>query len=658
MRIELEGGTKLKFFQDLYREARGYMQELLEGMDRSLKQYKGSKEIDGSDVEAKTVRNITYELVESQITGYVPTAKVDPKMWSEINERRAKSIETLLSNKRNDLSFEKMNDMDERYSPIYGGSVWLTEWDESIITHNTVGDVTVSCLAPMKFTGQPHLYEVQDMEYCFIEFETTKEDIERRYNVTPKVADEAESEENSDDKTATLFVCYYRDNEGRVCQYVWSGDTELLDMEDYFSRKRKVCKKCGRKEQICSCDNPKFELQSEEWEELTRDIPLTYGGFIPAESQVIKDGQPVFVTEMRESVTPQGGMAMENVAGTLLSVPTEVQVPKLEKTKLPYYRPNMLPIVIRKNTSQENSLFGQSDVEFIRPQQQAINKIESRILEKILESGVFPIVPDDCTVELDNSVYKKVFKMKPGEQGQFGRMDLSVDISKDIAAAERQYDQAKRILGITDSYQGQYDSSAQSGKAKQLQIQQAAGRLDSKRQMKNAAYSEIDKIIFQYYLAFADEPRPAAYRDAMGRMQNVVFNRYDFIERDEAGVYYYNDDFLFSCDATVDVDKQRDILWQENRQNFQQGAYGDPAMPQTQLIFWLNMEKAHYPFAHDNVERLREEIARQQEMAQYQAAIAEREAVIGQQSNEIAQNKSYEDFLMNKLINNAKGGNA
>ena len=101
----------------------------------------------------------------------------------------------------------------------------------------------------------------------------------------------------------------------------------------------------------------------------------------------------------------------------------------------------------------------------------------------------------------------------------------------------------------------------------------------------------------------------------MGRSQNISFNRYDFISRDEAGEYYYEDGYLFSTDATVDVERQRELLWQENRQNFQQGAYGDPSLPQTQLIFWLNMERAHYPFAHDNVERLRDEIARMQQMA-------------------------------------------
>lgn len=658
MRIDLEGSTKLRFFQDLYTEARAAADGLLDQMKRNLDQYKGSDEIDGSDVRAKTVRNITYELVESQITGYIPTAKVDPKKWSEKNERLAKSIETLIANKRNDLNFEKMNDMDERYSPIYGGSVWHVEFDSSITTHDTVGDAVVTCLAPSHFVGQPNLFEVQDMEYCFLTFDTTKEQIERMYGVSPKVAEETENEDDADDKTATLYICYYRDDEGKVCRYVWSGDTELDDVTDYFSRKRKVCKKCGKREELCECEKPKFELLNEEYEEVERDIPLTDGGVIPAESVVIKDGMPVMVTEMHDSVTPQGGMAMENVAGAFLAIPTEVQVPKTEPTKLPYYRPTMIPVVIRKNTSQEDSLFGQSDVEFIRPQQQAINKIESRILEKVIAGGVYPMVPDGCNVDLDNSVFKKVFRVKPGESGSYGRLDLAVDISKDVMAAERQYDQAKRILGITDSYQGQYDSSAQSGKAKQLQIQQAAGRLDSKRQMKNAAYAEIDKIIFQYYLAFADEPRPAVYKDAMGRLQNVEFNRYDFIERDEAGVYYYNDEFLFSCDATVDVDKQRDLLWQENRQNFQQGAYGDPALPQTQLIFWLNMEKTHYPFAHDNVERLREEVARQQQMAEMQAMLQQKDQQIAAQMGEIEKRAGYENYLIGELQKRTTGGKA
>ena len=647
MKIELEDQSKLTFFQSLYTEARSAAEEQYADLEKHLAQYKGSRVIDDSDVEAKTVRNITYELVESQVTSYLPTPAVTPKMWSDKNERNAKSIETLLRNKRDELPFEKLNDMDERFNPIYGGSVWLIEWDNSIATHNTVGDVKISCLSPKRFTGQPSIYDVKEMEYCFIEFETTKEDIVRKYGVSPSIADETESDENADDKTATLYVCYYKNDRDKVCQYIWSADTELLDLEDYYARKRRVCKRCGKGEELCSCENPKLELQNEEYEEVTLDIPLSDGSFIPSMSEVYKDGQPVMERQKKQMLEEDGSPAMEDVNGVLMPLLADMDVPKMEKTRLPFYTPNILPIVIRKNTSEEDKLLGQSDCAFIRPQQQAINKLETRIMEKLLGSGVFPIVPDTWEGDMDNSIYKRVFRTKPNEIGSFGRVDLQVDVSRDIAQADRLYDQAKRILGITDSYQGQYDSSAQSGKAKQIQVQQAAGRLDSKRQMKNAAYAEIDQIIFQYYLAYADEPRPAIYIDAQGRKQNVIFNRYDFIERDEAGEYYYNDEYLFAADASIDIEKSRELLWQENRQNFQQGAYGDPSIPQTLLIFWQNMEKAHYPWAHDNVERIKEEIARQQGIEQLQEQI-------GGLQQEVQDRAGYENYLLEQI----NGGNA
>lgn len=647
MKIELGDQSKLTFFQSLYTEARSAAEEQYADLEKHLAQYKGSRVIDDSDVEAKAIRNITYELVESQVTSYLPTPAVTPKMWSDKNERNAKSIETLLRNKRDELPFEKLNDMDERFNPIYGGSIWLIEWDNSIATHNTVGDVKISCLSPKRFTGQPSIYDVKEMEYCFIEFETTKEDIVRKYGVSPSIADETESDENADDKTATLYVCYYKNDRDKVCQYIWSADTELLDLEDYYARKRRVCKRCGKREELCSCENPKLELQNEEYEEVTLDIPLSDGSFIPSMSEVYKDGQPVMERQKKQMLEEDGSPAMEDVNGVLMPLLADMDVPKMEKTRLPFYTPNILPIVIRKNTSEEDKLLGQSDCAFIRPQQQAINKLETRIMEKLLGSGVFPIVPDTWEGDMDNSIYKRVFRTKPNEIGSFGRVDLQVDVSRDIAQADRLYDQAKRILGITDSYQGQYDSSAQSGKAKQIQVQQAAGRLDSKRQMKNAAYAEIDQIIFQYYLAYADEPRPAIYIDAQGRKQNVIFNRYDFIERDEAGEYYYNDEYLFAADASIDIEKSRELLWQENRQNFQQGAYGDPSIPQTLLIFWQNMEKAHYPWAHDNVERIKEEIARQQGIEQLQEQI-------GGLQQEVQNRAGYENYLLEQI----NGGNA
>ena len=56
------------------------------------------------------------------------------------------------------------------------------------------------------------------------------------------------------------------------------------------------------------------------------------------------------------------------------------------------------------------------------------------------------------------------------------------------------------------------------------------------------------------------------------------------------------------------------------------------------------MEKAHYPWAHDNVERIKEEIQRQQEIAQYQQRIQ-------QLDNEVSNRKNYEEYLKSQISN-------
>jgi hypothetical protein len=633
MRVDKD--NKLQFFKDLFENAKGQQSALRDDFDKWSKQYKGDLTIDGSDEPALTGRNITYELIESQFSSYLPSTAVTPEVYSERNDRNAKSIERLLKNKRNQLPFEKMNDIDERYSPIYGGSIWLVEWDNSIKTHNTVGDVKITCWSPSHFVGQPCIYDIDDMEYCFITFETTKEDLVRKYGVPIDVADDTESENGGEtDETATVNVCYYKNDEDKICQYIWSGDTELQDIEDYYSRKVYVCKNCGRRKELCTCDKPDYELQDDEYEELDHDIVLSDGSVIPAASPVMKDGQVVMEESQQQAVLEDGSVAMDEINGIMIPATVPVQVPKLERTKLPYYTPSKFPIIIRKNTSQEDSLFGQSDCEFIRPQQQAINKIESRILEKLMSAGVYPTAPEDYIGQFDNGLYKNVIKVGQGNYKLFGRIDLQVDLTQDISQSERLYQQSKRIMGITDSYQGQADSTAQSGKAKQIQVNQSAGRLDSKRKMKNAAYAEIDEVIFLYYLAYADEPRAMSYVDSMGRLQNAQFNRYDFIERDENGEYYYNTQYLFGTDPTGDVEQSRETIWSENRLNFQNGCYGNPQQLETLLIFWQQMERHHYPDARDMVERIRGIIEAQREQLEQQLAVE-------QQKNKDLQTQAY-----------------
>ena len=571
---------RLERFSSLYENAKNCYSESLSLYERHMKQYRGDMEIDGSREPALTVRNITYEIVESQISSDIPHPKVDAACYSEKKSRNAKAIERLLLSVRDKLPYEELNDVDERYTYVFGGSVWYVEWDNSLRLGKEVGGVRIYCLSPMNFIPQPNISEIDDMEYCFLKFTTTREEVMRKYGITKERADYAEydtsSTDGGDGDTVTVITAFYRDRDGEIGKFVFSGGVTLYDMPKFYRRKIRICKKCGEGEELCRCKKKSFYDKDQISEILPERILLSDGSEIPPYSPVIS-----------------GGRLSEN-DGRI----------KMKNSEIPYYTPRSFPIVIRKNTSFGDSLFGQSDCEYIRPEQQAINKIESRILQKLLRAGITPIVPEDASISLNNSVFGQVIKMKPGESAsQYGKVDTTPDISQDIAEAERLYDHAKRTLGISDALQGLDAYTPESGYARQLKISQASGRLESKRKMKHTAYADMDRLIFEQYLAFADEPRSLAFRDAYGRIHNSEFNRYDFIEFDViSGEYYYDDAYLFSVDLNAGAEYQREALWERNLENLKAGTLGDPSDPITLLRYWQCQERAHYPHARENVE--------------------------------------------------------
>ena len=136
--------------------------------------------------------------------------------------------------------------------------------------------------------------------------------------------------------------------------------------------------------------------------------------------------------------------------------------------------------------------------------------------------------------------------------------------------------------------------------------------------MKNKAYADLFRMMFEFWLAYGDEPRPVTYQDAQGHTQYEQFNRYDFLEQDSDGQYYWNDQFLFSVDTTDTLASNREAMWQETRQNLQNGAFGDPAATETLILFWTKMEQLHYPGAGDTKQALEQRAQREAQAAQQQ----------------------------------------
>ena len=576
----LTSEERLLLFSDLYENAKAAYADSLEAFERHYAQYKGSDAIDGSTERACAVRNITYEIIESQISSDIPPPKVDSACYSERRDRNAKSIERLLCAVRDKLPYERMNDLDERYTYIYGTSVWYAEWDNSIKIGREVGGVRLYCLPPRDFIPQPSVTDVHDMEYCFLNFVSTGSDIMSRYGISLEDLAQCDSDSAEIEEYGTYYVtvAFYKDERGEIGKLVFSGEKLLLDMPEAYSRKIKICRICSQDEEGCRCKKKSFITENVPYETRESKSLRLYGGRIPSFTPSLEGGVPTPISDTGSIMNP---------------------------AKVPYYTPKSFPIVIRKNTSADGQLLGQSDCEYIRPEQQAINKLESRILMKLLRAGVMPILPEDATVTVNNSVFGQVIRMKPGESAaQYGKVDTTPDVSQDIAEAERLYQHSKRILGISDALQGiDRATSVESGYARQLKIAQAAGRLESKKKMKHTAYADLDRIIFELYLAFADEPRALVYKDAYGRIHNAEFNRYDFIEFDLTdGKFYYDDAYLFSVDLNGGAEYQREALWERNLENLRAGTLGSPDSPATLLRYWQCQERAHYPYARENVE--------------------------------------------------------
>ena len=601
-------GERLAYFQDLYAGARSQLDEVYNRFADWYARYRGTNRITGG-MDAKIVRNIIYELIEAQVDTQIPQPHVEAEVWNEANNRNAKSIEELCRKIRDEQATEYENDLDERKTYIYGSDIWMIDWDENERSHAEIGSVRFRTIAPEDFTPQPGVYSMDDMEYCFVRYVITKDDAMRKYGVSEEqlfLADSAEDDGTGD--TVRVIVCFWRDDKRNVCQYIWSGDAELSSIDNYYARKRYVCRTCGRRKEECRddpCEHPSYERMDDDYETLTEDIYLADGRVIPANSPVMQNGQPVTEEVPQVETDINGEPVVDYSSG--IPVPRMVMVPqvKMEPTRLPYYRPRHLPVIVRLNTSKDKSLFGQSDVEMIMGLQEEINKVETRIHDKIMKSGIAGFLPEDAeTGEISNGIFDTVYKLKPGQgKEQYGSVEYQANLLYDVQQSERLYDMAKRILGITDSMMGQADTTAKSGYAKSIQVAQSNGRLKSKRVMKNALYADIDRRIFELYLAFADEPRPLAYKDADGKVQNANFNRYDFYEYDDkTGEWYVEDRYRFSADTGTFDEADRVTLWNAVQTDYQSGLYGQPGEPHTLKRLWQMRERLHYPNARELVE--------------------------------------------------------
>jgi hypothetical protein len=488
------------------------------------------------------------------------------------------------------------------------------------------------------------------MDYAIIKVPATKEYINRKYDVN--VDDESESEpevKGTDDEAETAadmvtqYVAYYRNDKGGIGVFSWVNDSILEDLEDYQARRLKRCAKCGMEE------TPDIEPLTEQ----------TLDGTIP---EVLPDDMAVLPEEKpkKGSCKYCGSNSWEESEEEYETVTTPIQrrgqpIPGMDMltgqpTKIPYYKPDMYPVVLQRNISVFGQLLGESDVDKITDQQNTTNIIHGIIIDKLSVGGSYMTLPNKAYIKTDPARKKIINVDNQADMSFFNSFSMDEPIDADMAYLELVYQEARQAIGITDSYQGRKDNTATSGKAKEFAAAQSAGRLESKRVMKDSAFADLFEAMFKFKLAYADEARPVVSQDYKGNTQYTEFNRYDFLKQDEAGEWYWNDRFIFACDTSSPLASNREAMWQETRLNLTSGAFGDPTNPQTQLLFWTIMEQLHYPIS-GQIKQYIQDILQQQQIQQRQ--MMAQQQMQAQQSQQMQTQQMQGEQKQQQLTNEA-----
>lgn len=629
---------KLQYWQSwLSRNRSAFDAEYLR-MDEREELYRGEKRtiepLTGLDSKGERrrrvthLRNIIAENIESQINSAIPQPKVTARRRED--ERLARLIENMLRNELDRLPMEQINDQMERTIPIQGGAYFYVDWDDSSRTHGNVGNVVVEFLHPKEVVPQDGIFtSVEDMDAVVLKLPQTKSYIKRKYGVD--VEDEGEAEPDirgtgddisTADDLVTMYTAYYRDDGGKIGKYSWCGDKTLEDLADYQARKIRRCRDCGKlltsgEKECPGCGGT--DIQSEKLEEETvwKPIQRTWAEPIPGPT---------------EGVDENGFRIMQPQA------------------KLPYYQPDCYPVFLQRNISLYGRLLGDSDVDKIKDQQNTVNRMEQKIIDRLVKAGTRITLPDRADFRVDPEDQEKWYIGNAADKSLIGVYDFSGNLQYEMSYLAQVYEEARQMLGITDSFQGRSDTTAKSGVAKQFAAAQSAGRLESKRVLKEAAYAELFRRIFQLKLAYCDEPRPVVSQDDKGDAEYGEFNRYDFLERDEDGNWYWNDDFLFSCDTSAPLASNREQLWQDTTASLQAGAFGDPTDLNTLIFYWSKMELLHYPGAADTKTAMEKRKAEQDEALrqQQEAAMRQQEMQMQAQRQDIrlqARQRAEEDAM-------------
>lgn len=512
----------------------------------------------------RQLRRMCYELVESEIDNSTPMPRMVARYKTDLP--LVNITENYLKYEVDNILSKYVNDKIERSTYVDGTAWYKVGWNSFNRTHNRSGDVRIEMRTIDQIVPQPGIVDYKKLEYIF---EIQNMSITNIYDLYGRIILPTDRTTN----VVKVVSCYYLNEERIVGLFMWAEASRqvICNEKSWQIRKLRTCTKCGQvvpQALECPvCGGKHFRYKNAETEELKEDLIKVYNPY--------EDG---------ESDNPEDNMGAEVFAKA--------------GTEVPCYILRQLPFVPRPAVSAVNSIYGISTVRMTLDDQDAVNKVLTKSVNKILKSGMIITKPKKSKISDTDAEVKIVDVNSTEEAQQFQAKQFVADTNNEIVMSNLLYDNGKATAGITDSFQGIKDTTATSGKAKEFAAAQSAGRIESMRVMKAAAFSGVYELVLKYLLAFSDEDRTFVRVLPDGTKKEETWNKYMFLDKDEFGKLYYRDDFNFNSDPAATLSQNRVQMWQEAQAQFVQGAFGNPADPRTIKMFWNIMDGLQYPLAN------------------------------------------------------------
>ena len=485
--------------------------------------------------QARQVVNITYQLVESQIDATIPMPAVDAIEEEDFIEKRL-MVEGMLSYISQGPELQRVNTENERIVKKNGLCVYKIGYNPDIRKHNWHGEIEITNPHPINLVPQPGVHRIQDMDYFFHIENRSISYIVRRYG-----KDEPEKLKDALEKSSA--------------KYTDLENLGTLERDNLNSELRSVVEMWYRDEDgdVCKytwCDEIELE-----------HVPKFY-------YKRDAEGNLIEVEEIEIEDEETGEMKVVEV---------------------PAYIPTRYPFVIQYNVPKEKSFLGKSDPEIISDQQEGIKKILSMNEEKQI-MGTTKIITrqgSGLKEKLTNATSQVLETDDP--VGDVKVVDMKTHDTQLIETYNIYVQAAKDALGVTEASQGRAEFSNLSGRAIELLAQNSASRMDVKKSEKDIAYTELYQILYDFLMAYYDEPRPFRVKGISNLPEFGYFDKGKLVKQDITGEYYWPE-FDIHISTELGLPKTKEFVLTTATEAIQYGAL-DP------LGYWTILQSIGFPNA-------------------------------------------------------------